>query len=255
MDRSSLRQLLDNVARGAVDPEQALERIAPNLPGSGLRLPHGLHMDLDRAPRTGQSEVVFGQGKSPEQLVLAVGGLLDAGQPALVTRLDPARGEHLAKHVPTGTYWPSAGLFIAGREVDLSEPWPSEGRVMVVAAGACDLPVALEALGCALFFGLDAGLISDVGVAGLHRLLHGSRALAAAKLHIVVAGMEGALPSVVAGLFGKPVIGVPTSIGYGTGLGGIAALLSMLNACAPGIAVVNIDNGYGAAAYAAKLLD
>ncbi|EMG35709.1 NCAIR mutase-like protein [Desulfocurvibacter africanus PCS] len=254
MDHKTLRQLLNDVASGTLAPEQALERIAPAQLALGRRLACGLHLDLDRAPRTGQSEVVFGQGKSPEQLILAVGGLIEAGQPALVTRLDSAGGEYLAKHVPEGVYWPTAGLFTVGRPVDLSEPWPSAGQAMVIAAGASDLPVALEALGCAMFFGLDCGLASDVGVAGLHRLLQRGESLAKARLHIVVAGMEGALPSVVAGLYGKPVIGVPTSVGYGTGLGGIAALLSMLNACAPGIAVVNIDNGYGAAAMAAKLL-
>jgi len=254
MDREPLRQLLDDVASGVMNPAQALDILARHMPEPGRRLACGLHLDLERAKRTGQPEVVFGQGKSPEQLTLAVNGLLEAGQPALVTRLEPHCGEHLAKHVPHGDYWPTARLFTAGRRIALSEPWPSAGRVMVVAAGASDLPVALEALGCALFFGLDAGLISDVGVAGLHRLLYRDKALTAARLHIVVAGMEGALPSVVAGLYGKPIIGVPTSIGYGTGLGGMAALLSMLNACAPGIAVVNIDNGYGAAALAAKLL-
>jgi hypothetical protein len=125
---------------------------------------------------------------------------------------------------------------------------------MIVTAGASDLRVGLEALGCARFFGLDAGFAPDIGVAGLHRATPYLEALFAARLLIVVAGMEGALPSVLGGLCGRPIIGVPTSVGYGASLGGLTALMAMLNSCAPGVAVVNIDNGFGAAAMAAKIL-
>ncbi len=243
-----------NVAQGRATPDEACDALAASVLAPYARLAEGVCLDTARALRTGQPEVIFGQGKDDAQLAAAVGGLAEAGQPVLVTRLEARAGEALLQAFPRGEYWARPRLFSLGRSLDLSSPARDMADVFVVAAGAADAPVALEALGSARFLGLDAGLVSDVGVAGLHRLLPHSGALAAARLLIVVAGMEGALPSVLAGMFAAPVIGVPTSVGYGTGLGGVAALLSMLNSCAPGLCVVNIDNGYGAAALAAKLL-
>ncbi|EPR31003.1 1-(5-phosphoribosyl)-5-amino-4-imidazole-carboxylate (AIR) carboxylase [Alkalidesulfovibrio alkalitolerans DSM 16529] len=254
MDDTRLRAILDDVSSGRMDAQTAHDALKGCRFAPYARLAEGICLDTSRAARTGQPEVVFGQGKDDRQLVAAVGGLRDAGQPALVTRLDPAQGEKLLTTFPEGEYWERPRLFSLGRSLELAEPWPASGEVMIVSAGAADLPVAMEALGAARFFGLSAGFLADVGVAGLHRLLQGVEALSVARLHVAVAGMEGALPSVLAGMFGKPVIAVPTSVGYGTGLSGLAALLTMLNSCAPGLCVVNIDNGYGAAALAAKLL-
>lgn len=254
MDKERLRELLQAVAEGRSTPEEACEALASSVLTPYARLTEGVCLDTARALRTGQPEVVFGQGKDDAQLAAAVRGLADAGQPVLVTRCGARAGAMLLEVFPGGEYWERPGLFCLGKRLDLSALSRDNADVLVVAAGAADAPVALEALGAARFFGLAAGLVSDVGVAGLHRLLPHSGALSAARLLIVVAGMEGALPSVVAGMFSAPVIGVPTSVGYGTGIGGLAALLSMLNSCAPGLCVVNIDNGYGAAALAAKLL-
>jgi NCAIR mutase (PurE)-related protein len=251
MQRDELRALLADVAEGRVDAEDALGRIGT---APYRELSCGLSLDLARGVRTGQGEVVFGQGKNRDQLEGAVRGLSEAGQPVLVTRLGREAGEHLAGLFPAGRFWDRAGLFVLGRELSLAPPFPHGGELLIVTAGASDLPVALEALGTAQFYGLDAGLLSDMGVAGLHRMLPHVESLRKAKLHIVVAGMEGALPSVFAGLCGRPVVAVPTSVGYGASFGGIAALLSMLSSCAPGVSVVNIDNGYGAAVVAAKLL-
>lgn len=208
--------------------------------------------DPMREKRTGVGEVVFGQGKSLEQIVTAVTALRDQ-HPVLVTRLAADTGQALARRFPEGTLWSDAGLFCAGRDIMTPSP-EDEAEVVVVTAGTTDLPVAREALGSALFFGLKARLVADVGVAGIHRLMAHMDILKRARVVIAVAGMEGALPSVLGGLIQAPLIAVPTSVGYGASFGGLAALLAMLNSCAPGIGVVNIDNGFGAAALARKIL-
>lgn len=249
--RDDILQVLADVAAGALAPEAALERIG-TIPFRELA--DGVTVDTHRRLRTGQGEVIYGQGKDVEQLERAVTGLAESGQPVLVTRLDRDKGAALQARFPTGRFFVRAGLFVLGRDLALDEPWPKTGEVLVVTAGASDLPVALEALGSAQFFGLEAGLVSDVGVAGLHRVLPHLDNLRRARLLIVVAGMEGALPSVAAGLCGRPILAVPTSVGYGASFGGVAALLAMLSSCATGVAVLNIDNGFGAAAMAAKLL-
>lgn len=251
MDRKSLQQLFEAVAQGRLTPDQAVQqvRIEPF-----LQVGCGVNLDTHRELRTGHGETIFGQGKDVEQIVLAVAGLSRSGRPVLATRTDQKQAEALLQAFPQGTYWPRPRLFALGAPLPVSEPWKSRGAVMVVCAGSADLPVALEAFGTAAFFNLDAGLVSDVGVAGLHRLQPHLDALMQARLLIVAAGMEGALPSVLAGLTGKPIIAVPTSVGYGASFQGLAALLAMLNCCAPGVAVVNIDNGYGAACMAAKIL-
>jgi pyridinium-3,5-biscarboxylic acid mononucleotide synthase len=251
MDRKSVLELLSRVASGELSPEEAMAqfKVEPY-----LRLGAGLCLDPHRALRTGEGEVVLGLNKTDEQLAAAVKGLGQNGQPVLVTRITPPQGEMLLSCFPQGQRWSVPGLFVHNKALPLQPPWPDTGQLLVISAGSADLPVALEALGTALFFDIDAGLVSDVGVAGLHRLLPHMRSIQEARLLIVVAGMEGALPSVLAGMTGKPIIAVPTSVGYGASFSGLAPLLTMLNACATGIGVVNIDNGFGAASLAVKLL-
>ena len=255
MDKSNLRALLEDLRQGRIDSEDALRKICAS-PSEDLL--NGVNLDHHRALRTGLAEVVFAQGKTMPRLTSALARLAEAHGAALASRVSPEQGPQLLTHFASGhlpaEYWPEAGLFSLGRALDLSPPWRGSGEAIVITAGAADLACGLEALGAARFFGLEAGLVSDVGVAGLHRLSPHLDNLFAARLHIVVAGMEGALPGVIAGLCGRPVIAVPTSIGYGTGLGGAAALMSMLNSCAAGLAVMNIDNGFGAAAFAYKIL-
>lgn len=247
----SILTILQQVAEGQKTPEQALQNLKL---ASYQQLSSGLCLDTNRRLRTGQGEVVFAPNKSLVQLQEATAELSGHGHPVLVTRLTLKQGQSLARDFPQGTFWPQSGLFCLGKDLQLEPPWPGQAKVLVVTAGASDLPVALEAVGSGMFFDLDIGLIPDVGVAGLHRLTPHLSALQQARLLIVVAGMEGALPSVLAGMLGKPIIAVPTSVGYGVSMHGLAALAGMLSSCATGIAVVNIDNGFGAAAMADKLV-
>ncbi len=247
----TIKKILQDVASGRTSPEQALDELQAF---PYRELSHGLSLDTHRELRTGQGEVVLGLGKSIEQLEQAVTGLNANGTPVLVTKLDPAKGERLQKAFPQGRFWPEPGLFALDKPLALEPPWPKRGDILIVTAGASDLPVALEALGTTLFFDMGAGLISDVGVAGLHRMNAHVEDLRQARMLIVVAGMEGALPSVLAGMLGKPIIAVPTSVGYGAGFQGVTALLGMLSTCAPGVCVVNIDNGFGAGLTAIKFL-
>ncbi|MCF8107457.1 MAG: nickel pincer cofactor biosynthesis protein LarB [Desulfohalobiaceae bacterium] len=248
----AIRTILEDLSQGRTTPDQALSllQLQPY-----QELMAGLSLDTHRETRTGQGEVVFAPGKSPDQLIGAVSGLGAAGRPVLVTKLNPEQGTLLQEHFPHGQFRPEAGIFFCNTTIALDEPWPRTGEACIVSAGAADLPVALEALATGLFYDLDIGLITDVGVAGLHRLSPHLENLQKARLLIVVAGMEGALPSVLAGLLGKPIIAVPTSVGYGAAFQGMTALFGMLSSCAPGIAVVNIDNGFGAAVMAKKILD
>lgn len=206
-------------------------------------------LDLDRLRRTGDPEVVFGQGKTPEQVVGALRALHEAHpqRAILATRLTAAAQDAIGTDLPHAGVDPVAGTALLG---PLPEP---SGTVLVIAAGTADGPVASEAAVTARAFGADVARIDDVGVAGLHRLLAVQDRLETADCLVVVAGMEGALASVVGGLTGVPLVAVPTSIGYGSGAGGRAALLAMLNSCAPGVAVVNIDNGFGAGVHAARI--
>ncbi|MFP4212945.1 MAG: nickel pincer cofactor biosynthesis protein LarB [Desulfohalobiaceae bacterium] len=245
----NLEDILTQLSKAQISVQEAARqiRLAP------YQEMQGVCLDLQRRQRTGLGEVVYARGKSQEQLQQAVSGLWAAKDPVLVTKLEPEQGNFLQQEFPQGEYWPQPGLFVLGRKLDLEPPWSGQGRICIVTAGSSDLPVALEALGSAEFYGLQAGLICDVGVAGLHRITPYLSQLADSRLLIVVAGMEGALPSVLGGMLGKPTIAVPTSVGYGASFSGLSSLLGMLNTCAPGIAVVNIDNGFGAAVLALKL--
>jgi len=250
MLKKELLELLDKISSGTISPDEALKNIVHR---PFLEAAQGLNLDTHRGIRTGVSEVVFGQGKSLEQLISAVETLSQSGNPVMVTKVDEQSGLGLKEHFG-GTYLQIPKIFILNKDIDLSHPWPAQGRVLIISAGGADLPVALEALTTCLFFNLKAGLISDVGVAGLHRLFPHLETIYRSEIIIVAAGMEGALPSVIAGLCDKPVLAVPTSVGYGTSFNGITPLLAMLTSCAPGISVVNIDNGFGAACFAVKML-
>lgn len=260
MEQQHLETLLTAVARGSLSPAQAARQLAQSTLEDSLS---GLTLDTHRAMRTGLGEVVFAQGKSPDALLGALSGLHQDGSPVLATRVSPEQGDLLVDAFPQGRYWPMTRLFLLPQRLpgglvapspELGPPWPQQGDILVVTAGAADIPVAAEAYGALRFWGRDCGLITDVGVAGLHRLTPHLPALRAARCVIAVAGMEGALPSVLAGLLRCPLLAVPTSVGYGIGAGGRAALSTMLCSCVPGVAVVNIDNGFGAAAFAAKMV-
>ena len=247
MNRDRLRALLDSVRRGETNTDDALEALA--------RLPFvdtpNARVDTHRNLRHGLPEVVFGPGKTAEQIAEIVGTLLREDQNVLVTRIEPDVVSEVRARIPGCEHDPVARLLWWGPgEATL----PGRGAIAVVSAGTADLPVAAEATGVARRFGNKVETLHDVGVAGLHRLLASSELLRSASVLIVVAGMEGALPSVVGGLVDKPVIAVPTSIGYGASFGGVAALLGMLTSCASNVTVVNIDNGFGAA-YVATLIN
>ena len=205
-------------------------------------------LDIDRIERTGIPEVVYAEGKTSEQVLGCLVGLLENAPMALATRIDP----HTADAI--GLRWPQAVVDPVARCALIGTAPVEVGRVAVVSAGTSDASVAAEAAFVARALGAQVTRIEDVGVAGLHRLISVRADLEAADVVIVVAGMDGALASAVGGLVSKPVVAVPTSVGYGAAFEGLAALLTMLNSCAPGVAVVNIDNGFGAAAFAAKVL-
>jgi NCAIR mutase (PurE)-related protein len=217
--------------------------------GSAAGLDQIAQLDLGRLQRRGYPEAVFCEGKTADQVARIAAALAEQSQVSLFTRV---REEHVqAIH----EVLPDAAYDVAARLVAWppNPPEPTGGTVLVLAAGTSDLPVAQEALLTARYLGRDAELVVDVGVAGLHRILAQVPRLRAARAIVVAAGMDGALPSVVAGLVAAPVVAVPTSVGYGAAFEGLAALLTMLNACAPGVAVVNIDNGYGAGHLAAQI--
>ena len=206
-------------------------------------------LDLDRARRRGYAEAVYCRGKTPEQVGAIAAALRDNGARTIFTRAGAAHAEAVVGALPDAFHDPSCGLLAWPPE----PPEPTGGSVLVVTAGTADLPVAREALHTARHLGRTADEIVDVGVAGLHRILRRLDTLRAARVIVVVAGMDGALPAVVAGLVAAPVVAVPTSTGYGAAFEGLAPLLTMLNSCAPGVAVVNIDNGYGAGHMAAQI--
>jgi pyridinium-3,5-biscarboxylic acid mononucleotide synthase len=244
VDREKVRALLQQVAAGEVTPEQALGRLRA-LPVEDLRF---ARVDLHRSLRHGVPEAVFCQGKTPEQVVAIVRRLAAEHDNVLCTRVDPVIGDALSASGLECRLHPDARLaVIKPRRADLV------GLIAVVSAGTSDMAVAEEAAVTAETMGNRVERLYDCGVAGLHRLVPHLDVLNEANAIVAVAGMEGALPSVIGGLVDRPVIAVPTSVGYGASLGGVAALLAMLNSCAPGVSVVNIDNGYGAAAQANQI--
>lgn len=249
MDRSELRELLRRVAVGDVAVEEAAGKIGADLAAGPYQDLGFAKLDTHRAIRTGDAEVVYGAGKSPEQVVGLVRALRDAhpSRPALATRLAP---ESVAA---VRAAFADAHVDEAARAVAVGPLPQPTGTVCVISAGTSDASVAAEAAFVSRVFGAGVARIDDVGVAGLHRLLAVRETIDAADCLIVVAGMEGALPSVVGGLSGVPLVAVPTSVGYGASFGGLAALLAMLNSCAPGVVVTNIDNGFGAGVFAARV--
>ncbi|HUL79562.1 MAG TPA: nickel pincer cofactor biosynthesis protein LarB [Vicinamibacteria bacterium] len=246
MDPRTLKELLENVRSGAVSPEEAASRLA-TLPYEDLGF---AKVDHHRALRRGFPETVFGEGKTPDQIVAIVERIAARGQRALVTRTTAEVHQRVAASRPEARFHPEARCLTVE-----TTPAPAlPGRIAVCAAGTSDLPVAEEAAVTASFHGAPVERIYDVGVAGLHRLLDRAETIRQADVVVVVAGMEGALPSVVAGLVDAPVVAVPTSVGYGASFHGLAALLAMLNSCSSGVGVVNIDNGFGAAHLACLIL-
>ncbi|MGE0712387.1 MAG: nickel pincer cofactor biosynthesis protein LarB [Planctomycetota bacterium] len=247
MNPQDLRRLLEGVRAGELEVGAALDRLA-SLPFGDLEF---AKVDHHRQLRCGAPEVVYGEGKTPAHLVAIARELLARDQNLLVTRASPAHAAAVLEAVPEVEHDPVARtLFLRRGPQPPTPPRP----VVVLCAGTSDLPVAAEARVTAAALGSRAELLCDVGVAGLHRLLAHQDLLRSAGVLVVVAGMEGALPSVVTGLVDRPVIGVPTSVGYGAALSGLTPLLGMLTACAPGMTVVNVDNGFGAG-YAAALMN
>jgi pyridinium-3,5-biscarboxylic acid mononucleotide synthase len=234
-----LRKLLQEVARGKSSVETAFRKIR-SLPFENLGM---ANVDHHRAIRQGVPEVILGEGKTAGQIIPIAKAMRRNGSDVLITRIDAAKAKTVRRHFPLAKHVPAARCLV----IRSRKPKPSgKGTILVVTAGTSDIPVAEEAAVTAEFLGNRVERLFDVGVAGIHRLLMRKKALLDARVIVVAAGMEGALASVVGGLTDKPVIAVPTSVGYGASFGGVAALLGMLNSCAPTVAVVNIDNGFGA---------
>jgi NCAIR mutase (PurE)-related protein len=235
MEPGDLRELLEQVQAGKITIDSALGRLNPPVVDLGYA-----HVDLHRRERCGFPEVIFCEGKTCEWVEGVVRQLSGAGQDCLATRVNAEQAESLSRHFPAGqqdrvarTFWLPA-----------KPPGPASGQVVIITAGTSDLPVAREAVVTAQALGCSSMLLADVGVAGIHRLLRHRSQFAGADAIVVVAGMDGALPSVVGGLVDCPVIAVPTSIGYGAAFSGLAPLLTMLNSCAANVVVVNIDSGF-----------
>lgn len=273
MDIEALRNLLDAVAQGSLNPEQALTQLKhldTETVGDFARVDH------HRALRTGFPEVIWGQDKTPDQIVQIMQSLRKHNRVVMATRIDPDIYAQIRARLSDVKYFPTAKICAVIESPKLkipqqdsfnysisrySDPTPRSfvqvrygGTIAILTAGTADLPVAEEAAVTAELSGFQVDRLWDVGVSGIHRLLNNRDVIEAANVLIVVAGMEGALPSVVAGLADCPVIAVPTSIGYGASFGGLAPLLTMLNSCAAGVGVVNIDNGFGAAMLAGQIL-
>jgi NCAIR mutase (PurE)-related protein len=244
MDSASLKRLLRRVAKGSASVEEAARALS-DLPFAELGY---ATVDTHRSLRSGFPEVVFGERKTLAQLEGIVSALAGRGQPVLVTRLAKDKAQALQRLWPAALFHEEARILHLplGRRL-------RAGRVAVVCAGTSDIPVAEEAAVTAAAMGAEVARVYDVGVAGLHRLLRRRAEIQEAHAAVVVAGMEGALASVVGGLVAAPVVAVPTSVGYGANLGGISALLTMVNSCAPNVAVVNVDNGFGGGFYAALI--
>jgi NCAIR mutase (PurE)-related protein len=248
MHERDIRRLLEQVRAGRLSPGQAVERLK-HMPFEDLGF---AKIDHHRALRQGYAEVVFGRGKTPDQVAQIVRGMLrprGATHNILVTRADKKMYAAVRRAAHTARFHPLSGAIVIRR----SKRVTGKGLILIVSAGTSDIPMAEEAAVTAEAMGNRVETLYDVGVAGLHRLMEHRAKLAAARVIICVAGMEGALPSVVAGMVGVPVIAVPTSTGYGASFGGLTALLAMLNSCASNVSVVNIDNGFGAGCVASVI--
>ena len=246
MDPSQLKSLLEQVRAGAVGIDEALDRLR-HMPFEDLGF---AKVDHHRPLRQGMPEVIFGKGKSPEQIEAIAGKLLERSSNLLATRTAPEAADLVRTRFPEAEYFPASGVLRVWRDRTIH----GKGTVAVVCAGTSDIPVAEEAQLTAESMGNEVDVIYDIGVAGIHRLMSNRERLAKARVIVVCAGMEGALPSAVGGLVRCPVIAVPTSVGYGASFHGLAALLGMLNSCASNVAVVNIDNGFGGG-YVASLIN
>ena len=246
MNADELKKLLQNVKSGKVSPDDAVQRLR-HMPFEDLGF---AKVDHHRALRVGMPEIIFGQGKTAKQVAEIFARLADHGTNVLATRATEEQFEAVQKKVEGAEYRALARCIVLRQD----ERKYGKGRIAVVSAGTSDIPVSEEAVVTAEVMGNDVQHVYDVGVAGIHRLMANRGTLADARVVIVVAGMEGALPSVVGGLIGAPVIAVPTSVGYGASFQGLAALLGMLNSCASNVTVVNIDNGFGAG-YVASIIN
>ena len=247
MKEENIRELLDRISRGEVSVDEGIEKLK-DLPYEDIGF---AHIDHHRSLRRGLPEVIFGEGKNVSEILSIMDKISKQGENIIVTRLDLTKANDISEKYPKSNYHERSRILTL-----MDHPIKSRGRgtILVISAGTSDIPVAEEAALTARFMGNEVETIYDLGVAGLHRLLGHREQLRKASILIVVAGMEGALPSVVGGLFDKPVVAVPTSVGYGASFQGVTALLGMLNSCASGVTVVNIDNGFGAG-YAASLMN
>jgi NCAIR mutase (PurE)-related protein len=245
MDQSYLQNILDLVAGGRMAPGEALEKLK-ELPYQDLGF---ANLDQHRNIRTGSPETIYCEGKTPEQTALIVEKMRESNSGVLCTRASCEVYAKVKEAAPEAVYRPAARMIVIGG----TEAPPSAKTIAVITAGTSDIPVAEEAAVTAEFMGNRVDRVYDVGVAGIHRLFARLPRIRAANVVVAVAGMEGALASVVGGLVDKPVIAVPTSVGYGASFGGLSALLTMLNSCSAGVAVVNIDNGFGAGYLASKI--
>ncbi|MEM0965672.1 MAG: nickel pincer cofactor biosynthesis protein LarB [Verrucomicrobiota bacterium] len=237
------KAILEAFKAGEISLEEAEAQVL------GFRDLGHTRVDLEREDRNGTAEVVFGEGKTVKQIIEIMAVMIERGQNVLVTRVQPGIASSIVEAYPQATYHELARLV----QVRVKNPVLVEGQIAIVCAGTSDLPIAEEARITAEFYGNPTEPIYDAGVAGLHRLLASLDKLRSCRVVVVVAGMEGALPSVVGGLVKAPIIAVPTSVGYGASFGGVSALLTMLNSCASGVSVVNIDNGFGAGFLASRI--
>jgi NCAIR mutase (PurE)-related protein len=246
-----LKNLLNAVAQGNISPDDAMNKLK-HLDYE----PVGdfAHIDHHRALRTGFPEVIWGQGKTPDQIAQIMEAMRDRTSVVMATRVDSETYAWIKEMIPDAEYYPMARICALKRDPNLSQIPSRPGTIGILSAGTADLPVAEEAAITAELSGFHVKRLWDVGVAGIHRLLGNLHVIADADVLIVVAGMEGALPSVVAGLADCAIVAVPTSVGYGASFNGLAPLLTMLNSCAAGVGVVNIDNGFGAAILAGQIL-
>jgi len=247
LNEDNLKKLLEDLIKGEVSVDSVLRKLK-DLPFEDIDI---ACIDHHRSFRRGQPEVIFGEGKEPEDILAIMERMVEQDENILITRLSPDKAKRIEERYPASIYHQRARALTLMRKPKKTS---GRGTILVLCAGTSDIPVAEEAAVTARYMGNEVETIYDIGVSGIHRVLAHRESLLRASVIVVVAGMEGALPSVVGGLVERPVIAVPTSVGYGASFQGIAALLGMLNSCASGVTVVNIDNGFGAG-YAASVIN